>query len=280
MSSVQAEFFLAILVLVTVRTLLFRRVANDIDPDATALCVGLGTVVSCVTVWSALTAVGHAPASQPDLVGIGAGLVKGALLAVLMAMQQRLIGRSLSATTYTFPIAVGFIAVVEWGAFGTRLTLGGVAAIAMLFAAGVGFALFGHLTSMQAADKRRFAWMIVIIVGFALCDKVGIPRTGWLPYLFWTGIGNVLAAWLVRRKLFGIRVRPLLFVGAIWALPELFFNFSLQTVLPVAFGYLAISLRVPLLLGVSSVLFGEGKLRGQLAFGVVAAVGVALLLMG
>ncbi|WP_175887473.1 hypothetical protein [Burkholderia contaminans] len=280
MSSVQAEFFLAILVLVTVRTLLFRRVANDIDPEATSLCIGLGTVVSCVALWLVLAAVGRAPALQPNLAGIGAGLVKGALLAALMGMQQRLIGRSLSATTYTFPIAIGFIAAFESWAFGTRLTLGGVAAIAMLFAAGVGFAMFGHLASMQAADKRRFVWMIVMVVGFAVCDKIGIPRTGWLPYLFCTGIGNVFAAWFVRRTLFGIRLRPLLFVGAIWALPELFFNFSLQTILPVALGYLAIALRVPLLLGVSAILYGEGKLREQLAFGAVAVAGVALLFMG
>ncbi|WP_175823854.1 hypothetical protein [Burkholderia sp. BCC0419] len=280
MSLVQAEFFLVILLLVTVRTLLFKRVVNDIDPDATSLCVGLGTVVSCTVLWSILAAVGRAPDLHPHLGGIGAGLIKGALLAVLMGMQQRLIGRSLSATTYTFPIAIGFIAAVESWAFGTRLTPGGVAAIAILFAAGVGFAMFGHLAVMPAADKRRFAWMIVIVVGFAVCDKVGIPRTGWLPYLFWTGIGNVLAAWFVRRTLFRIHVRPLLFVGAIWALPELFFNFSLQTILPVAFGYLAIALRVPLLLGVSAILYNEGKLREQLAFGAVAAIGVALLFMG
>ncbi|MBU9560577.1 hypothetical protein SB397_26010 [Burkholderia multivorans] len=280
MSLVQAEFFLAILLLVTVRTLLFKRVVNDIDPDATSLCVGLGTVASCVALWSVLAVLSRAPALHSDPGGIAAGVVKGTLLAVLMGMQQRLIGRSLSATTYTFPIAIGFIAVVESWAFGTRLAAGGIAAIAILFSAGVSFAMFGHLASMQAADKRRFAWMIAIVVGFAICDKVGIPRIGWLPYLFWTGVGNVFAAWCVRRRLFGIRIRPLLFVGAIWALPELFFNFSLQTILPVAFGYLAIALRVPLLLGVSAVLYGEGKLREQLAFGAVAVVGVALLFIG
>lgn len=230
--------------------------------------------------WSVLAIAGRAPVLHSHLGGVGAGLVKGALLAVLMSMQQRLIGRSLSATTYTFPIAIGFIAAVESWAFGTHLTPSGIAAISILFAAGVGFAMFGHLASMQVADKRRFVWMIVIVVGFAVCDKIGIPRAGWLPYLFWTGLGNVLAAWCVRRTLFGIRVRPLLFVGAIWALPELFFNFSLQTILPVALGYLAIALRVPLLLGVSAILYDEGKLREQLVFGAVAAVGVALLFMG
>ncbi|TDA45782.1 hypothetical protein [Burkholderia pyrrocinia] len=280
MNSVQAEFFLAILALVTVRTLLFRRVANNIDPDATSLIVGLGTVVSCLGLWLILTAAGRAPAPHLSGVGIGAGLVKGALLATLMGMQQRLISRSLSATAYTFPIAVGIIAVVESFAFGTHLTPGGVAAIAILFAAGVGFAMFGHLASMGVDDKRRFAWMIVIVVGFAVCDKIGIPRTGWIAYLFWTGIGNFIAAWAVRRKLFGIRLLPLLGVGAIWALPELFFNFSLQTILPVAFGYLAIALRVPLLMGVSAILYGEGKLREQLVFGVVATIGVAILFMG
>ncbi|MBN3833553.1 hypothetical protein [Burkholderia sp. Ac-20344] len=233
-----------------------------------------------MTLWSALAAFGRAPTLHPSAAGIGAGLIKGALLAALMGMQQRLIGRSLSATTYTFPIAVGLIAIVESWAFGTRLTPGSVAAVAILFAAGVGFAMFGHLASMKAEDKQRFTCMIVLVVGFAVCDKIGIPRTGWLPYLFWTGIGNVLTAWLIRRKLFGIRIPPLLFIGAIWAIPELFFNFSLQENLPVALGYLAIALRVPLLLGVSAILYGEGKLREQLAFGAVAVVGVALLFMG
>ncbi|WP_157768224.1 hypothetical protein [Burkholderia ambifaria] len=273
----QATCFLVILALVTVRTLLLKRSVDHVSPDMTALLAGVGSVVCCVLWWVGTAVFRQVPTFSFNAVGTVAGLIKGGLLAYLMLVQQRLIERSLSAASYVFPIAVGLIAVVEACCFGTVLSRGAIAAIGTLFFCGLIFFRYGHLASMQRIDKRRFVVMILLVVGFGVCDKIGIPRVGWLPYLFLTGLSNGLVIGLRRSRLTRVSLRHAVLLGGIWAVPELFFSYSLQVWLPVAFGYLAIALRVPVLMLISAWVYGEGRLREQLMFGLFAMVGVAML---
>lgn len=279
MSTLQTSVFLAILVLVTVRTLIFRRVAVSTAPAATALGVGSGTVLVCLIflpfAWRANVA---DLGMLHNLAGIGAGLVKGALLTALLVAQQQLIGRSLSATTYVFPVALGAIAVLDVIMFGSTISVRGMFAISVLFLSGVGFMIFGHLGAMSFGDKKRFSFMIAAVVGFACCDKIGIPASGWYIYLLYTGLGNFLSAAVLMRHRVHVGVSTWLIIALCWAIPELFFSFALSDILPVSYGYLAISLRVPLLMLVASFVFKEGQAAGQLAFGVLSLVGTIPLL--
>ncbi|WP_175924306.1 hypothetical protein [Burkholderia latens] len=273
----QATCFTIILALVTVRTLLLKRAVEHVSPDGMAMLAGVGTVVCCLVWWAGDAMLRSAPAVSFDRIGMTAGLLKGALLVLLMATQQRLLGRSLSAATYVFPIAVGLIAAIEACFFATPLSIGAIGGIGTLFLCGLVFARHGHLAQMRRIDKRRFVLMVLLVVGFGLCDKIGIPRLGWWSYLLWTGIGSTVLGYLTGHRATGIPLARAAFFGGTWALPELFFNYSLQTWLPVAYGYFAIALRVPLLMFISTQIYGEGSARTQLMFGLLAVAGVALL---
>jgi hypothetical protein len=66
-------------------------------------------------------------------------------------------------------------------------------------------------------------------------------------------------------------------VALIWIGPELFFNFSLAEILPVSYGYLAIALRVPIMLTPAVLFYREGKMSDQLIFGLISLLGTIML---
>lgn len=256
---------------------MLKRAVDYVSPDTTAFLAGAGTLVSIAAWGGGYVAFHHVPVFSFDRVGVLVGLLKGILLACLMLTHQRLIGRSLSVTIYAFPIAVGLIAVIEARCFDTSLSPGAIGAIGILFVSGLAFCHYGHLSTMTLTDKRRFAQLILLIVAFGVCDKIGIPKIGWPSYLLFTGVGTIAVTWPARYRLADQSVRTALFIGGVWALPELFFNYALQAWLPVAYGYLAIALRVPVLMVISARTYGEGKMQEQLVFGLMAMVGVAML---
>jgi hypothetical protein len=270
---VQSVSFIAILILVTLRTLALRRFANSVNPDTTSLVIGLGTALVCGAFLPFAIQSGVVSSLSLDCVGIAAGIAKGMLLTLLLVAQQQLIGRSLSAITYVFPIAVGAIAIVEAVVFGTSISRSGFYAIGLLFTAGIGFTIFGHLGAMSWSDKGRFALMVIMVVGFAVCDKIGIPRSGWYLYLLYTGLGNFASSIILFRRFPMIDIWPWFCIAITWVIPELFFNFAIADILPVSYGYLAISLRVPVLMILAVLFYREGHMSTQLAFGVISLMG-------
>lgn len=279
MSVIQSTAFLTIVLLVTARTLLMRNLAAKVSPQATAWAIGAGT--SCVCLVLLPVAWACDVASLPSLLnatGIAAGLAKGVLLTLLITVQQQIIVRSVCATVYVFPVAVGGIALLDYAIFGTQLSQGGLVSIIVLFAAGLLFSVFGHLSSMPRTDTLRFFVMVAAVIGFALCDKVGIASAGWFSYLLYTGIGNMLSARIVLKTSSRVSLSHWTLLALGWAVPELFFNFALAGVLPLSYGYFAISLRVPLLMTIAFVVYREGHGKNQLFFGLLSILGTAPLL--
>lgn len=205
--------------------------------------------------------------------GLGAGIVKGMLLTALLVAQQQLIGRSLSATIYVFPLALGAIAILDLIVFGGIISISGAFAILLLFLSGAGFTIFGHLGAMSFDDKKRYSFMVSAVVGFACCDKIGIPASGWYMYLLYTGLGNLLSSTILLRHRVRLSISNWLIVAICWTTTELCFSFALSGILPVSYGYLAISLRVPLMMLIATFVFKEGGTVGQMTFGVLALVG-------
>lgn len=259
---------------------MLRRTIRYLDANAVPFAIGVGTVIGCGLLYFASALWGAMPPLSHDLLGMSAALAKGGFLAVFLIAQQRLIGKSLSATTYVFPIALGFISLIEIFVFGTVLSGVSLVAMGILFAAGLAFTISGHVATMDVASKTNFAVMIGLATAFAVCDTMGLRRIGWLNYLFYTGVGNSIVALIIRKRISGIGWRHLTHVSAVWTIPELVFNYALNHVLPVAYGYFAIALRIPLLMGVSALLFGEGRLSQQLLFAMAALLGAALLFFG
>lgn len=278
MSVIQSFAFLAILLLVTVRTLAFRKMVDQIPPLSTAWAIGVGTSCICLLMLPVALATHLASfGSLLSVTGILAGLAKGVLLTLLLTVQQQIIGRSLSATAYVFPLAVGGIALLDYGMFGAQWSVGGLASIAILFAGGVLFSSFGELSAMPREDTGRFLIMVLAVVGFGLCDKLGIPSAGWYTYLLYTGIGNWLSARILLTQKPAISHTHWITLALAWTVPELFFNFALSGILPLSYGYFAISLRVPLLMAIAHFFYGEGHARSQIFFGLLSLIGTAPL---
>lgn len=113
---------------------------------------------------------------------------------MLLVVQQQIIGRSVSATAYIFPIAIGAIVFLEYWLFGSQISGQGILSVLVLFIGGICFVIFGYLSFMPRIDKFRFYFMILAVIGFAGCDKVGIPASGWYVYLLYVGIDNWVSA--------------------------------------------------------------------------------------
>jgi len=275
LNTYQAVVFMTIVALVTGRTLIFKSVAQRIAPNQTAWVIGSGTFV--------FTAAFFPLAQSADVTGFGdliswqgavAGLMKGVSLTGLLIAQQHLITRSLSATTYVFPVAIGLIGTLDVLAFNGAVTSGAMLSIAILAVSGIAFALFGHLKTLDVAGKALFGVMVFAVVGFAICDRVGIPASGWYGHLVYTGLGNMLSAWFVCRGAPRIRWMPWVGIALSWSLPELVFNFAIAGSLPISYGYMAISLRVPLLMLVATIFYNEGRPTNQIVFGLISLVGI------
>lgn len=269
MSGIQAGLFFLILILVTTRTLIFKSVANYLSPNSTAWAIGSGTFVSTVLLLpiahgSGVTSLAESLAWQ----GIASGVLKGMILTALLVAQQKLITKSLSATTYVFPVAIGLIGIMDAIIFKSPISLGGLLSMALLATAGIAFSLFGHLKTMDTSGKLMFIIMVISVVGFSVCDRIGIPASGWYLYLMYTGLGNMVSAALLFRKFPTIKWLPWLCVALSWSLPELIFNYAISSSLPVSYGYLAICLRVPILMMVALLVFKEGRPTSQIIFGV------------
>jgi hypothetical protein len=278
LSIIQSITFLTIVLLVTARTLLLRNLADKVSPQATAWAIGAGTTCVCLLLLPVAWVSGSASFSSfQNLTGIVAGLAKGVLLTLLITVQQQIIGRSMSATAYVFPVAVGGIAVLDDGLFNAQLSSGGLLSIVILFMGGLFFSVFGHLGSMPRKDTLRFFVMVAAVIGFAVCDKVGIPSAGWFTYLLYTGVGNMLSAKMLLKTASPIGLSNWALLALGWTVPELFFNFALSGTLPLSYGYFAISLRVPLLMAIAFLVYREGHGKNQIFFGLLSIVGTGPL---
>jgi hypothetical protein len=278
LSIIQSITFLTIVLLVTARTLLLRNLADKVSPQATAWAIGAGTTCVCLLLLPVAWVSGTVSLSSfLNLTGIVAGLAKGVLLTLLITVQQQIIGRSMSATAYVFPVAVGGIAVLDDGLFNAQLSSGGLLSIVILFMGGLFFSVFGHLGSMPRKDTLRFFVMVAAVIGFAVCDKVGISSAGWFTYLLYTGIGNMLSAKMLLKTLSPISLTNWALLALGWTVPELFFNSALSGTLPLSYGYFAISLRVPLLMAIAFLVYREGHGKNQIFFGLLSIVGTGPL---
>lgn len=278
MSFVQGLAFLSILLCVTLRTLFFRSVASKALPKTTAWAIGSGTTCICLLLFPIAWVTGLANTDMLlNASGAIAGLTKGGLLTMLLVVQQQIIGRSVSATAYIFPIEIGAIVFLEYWLFGSQISGQGILSVLVLFIGGICFVIFGHLSFMPRIDKFRFYFMILAVIGFAGCDKVGIPASGWYVYLLYVGIGNWVSARFFIYEKFGMRFGLWVMIALGWTIPELIFNFALAGTLPVSYGYLAISMRVPLLMIVAYFLYKEGRAKSQIFFGAIAFLGTVPL---
>lgn len=265
---------------VTVRTLALKKIAETVSPEKTAFIIGIGTFLTCLFIFPLATIVKIASLSDFLTVqGNLAGLGKGILLGCLLIAQQNLIGKSLSATTYVFPLATGGIALSEMLVFGTHLSLGGILSITVLFLAGILFITVGYLGGMSKKDKVLFLLMVLCVIGFAMMDKTGIPLSGWYSYLLITGLGNMLVIWVGRGAGESVPLKTWIYISVVWVIPELFFNYTLATYLPVTYGYLAITLRIPVLMLISVLIYKEGRLSSQMLFSIVALIAVLILMV-
>lgn len=275
MNTYQAVVFITIVALVTGRTMIFKSVAQRVPPNLTAWVIGSGTFVFTTAFFPLAQSAGVT--QYGDLLswqGAIAGLMKGVLLTVLLVAQQHLIARSLSATTYVFPVAIGLIGALDVLAFNGAVTPGAMLSMAILAAAGIAFALFGHLQTLDAAGKSMFGTMVAAVVAFAVCDRIGIPAVGWYSYLVYTGLGNMISAWFVCKAMPRIRWLPWMTIALCWSIPELVFNFAIAGTLPISYAYLAISLRVPLLMVIATVVYREGRPTNQIVFGLISLIGI------
>ncbi|CDH35103.1 hypothetical protein [Xenorhabdus bovienii] len=275
----QYSVFLLIIVLVTLRTIALKKIAEWVSPENTAFIIGAGTFLTCLFLLPATLT--HGISTLSDFltpIGIAAGLGKGVLLGMMLIAQQNIIGQSLSATTYVFPLALGGIATIDMVTFGTPLTIGGIFSISLLFTAGILFTTVGHFNKMKTQSKFMFLIMILCVIGFALMDRVGIPRSGWFTYLLFTGIGNMLVIFFYKRNaISSVPFHLWVIISFAWVAPELFFNYALATYLPVSYGYLAITLRIPLVMLISVLIYHEGKLSEQIIFSFIALIAILFM---
>ncbi|MFT7144779.1 MAG: hypothetical protein ACI9TY_001119 [Alphaproteobacteria bacterium] len=281
----QLFFMFILFTLVLVRALYLRRQSFVMTPnDASASIGGWMLIVSML-----LYPVFEAEASWAFSVIIASpfllfiGLLKGAGFWVMSYAGQTLRKTSNSSASFFGFICIGLIALGN-AVFGENLSVMQWVSVAILTLTGLLFTIKGHLNTQSRRVQSMFLLMVFMGCMFGMIDHYFISHVNWYGLLFLTGAGMTTVSLLSRGVGFK-HVKSCVFnrrtmkIGMMMAVSEVMILSIMVTHLPVTLAWVAMTLTGPVIMVISSLLWGEGRWQDQLLIGGVsyaAAIPIAL----
>jgi len=201
-------------------------------------------------------------------------VVKAGLLYFLFFISQRLMKESLSSRHYVTPMALGFIAVVNFF-LGERLTAPEWAAATGLCLLATGFFFKGHLSELTKQGRADYLKLVVLSVAIAALDHTLTKDSNWYTLLLVSNAALFPFALLVNRKNLGVLKsallhRPAILAGICYAATELVKFYQQVSINPVSVVVMTQAMTKPVILVLSALIWKERTVKEQLIWGVAA----------
>jgi hypothetical protein len=280
MTTGQIFCLIILFVIANIRPLFYRHSAIHSHPT---------TTISIVSIWSLFGLIllypfyGHMffeaiPILMDKPYLIFLGLSKGCVLWCLGYIGQHLRRQSSSSCAYAKQISIAGVAIIN-SFQGEVLHLPQWSAVIALAILGIVFGYKGHISSLSKEYKIIFMAMVVLCIVPASVDHAVISQTNWYTLMVLMVAAKIAITFF---KLDGVEDVKQLFVGnskvalgVMMLVTEIAIMMILVTHVPVTMAILTMSLSVPTMMVVSSLLWKEGHWKQQATFG---ALGYAAML--
>jgi len=273
---------LTLVFLALARPLLYKKVSMTLDHDSgpifTSVWVLIGLAIAFPW-YGYLLLDGFHDLKHDHLLTVVLLIVKGGVLWLLFYNGQVLTRQSLSAAKFCLPTALGFIAIIN-GFLGEVLEIKEWVAALGLCVLGIVFSLRGHLQELGLSGRFLFYKLVGISIISATLDFVILQDTNWYVLLFVTNI-FMLVACVFRKNSFALWKSSLLrketiIAGSVFSVGELLKFYLMVSVIPMTVVISAQVSIIPVVLILSSVLWGERGWKEQLLWG---GLSLSLLLL-
>lgn len=278
-----AYILLGILVILALaRPLLYKKVSMTLDHDSgpifTSVWVLIGLLIVFPFYGGLLLENWQLVFFNPLLLGLL--ILKGGFLWFLFFNGQVLTRQSLSAAKFVLPTALGLIAIINSFLGEVLETKEWIAALG-LCVFGIIFSLRGHLQDL--GNKGRFLYfkLVGISIICATLDYLILLDTNWYILLLSTNFLMLMIAFF--RKIPAQTWKSALFqkeamlAGSVFSAGELLKFYLMVSILPMTVVISAQVAVIPVILILSSVIWGERGWKEQFLWGVLS-VGLLLLL--
>lgn len=209
-------------------------------------------------------------------------LLKGGFLWLLIYNGQVLTRHSMSAANFVLPTALGVIAIIN-SYLGEELApLEWIAALG-LCALGIIFSLHGHVQELGSGGKILFFKLICFAIACATSDFLILKETNWYVLLLTTNI-FLLFICLARRISFDIWRQSIFrkeaaLAGSVFGVDELIKFYLMVSIIPMTVIISVQAAIIPIILTLSSLLWGERGWKEQFLWGVLSASLLLLLFL-
>lgn len=207
-------------------------------------------------------------------------LLKSGLLYVLLVVSQELMKESLSSRHYVTPMAVGFIAAVNF-LLGEELNWSQWTSALGLCALSAAFFFRGHASSLSKGGRLAYVKLVALSVAIAAIDHTALGGVNWYALLL---AGNIALLLIGAVHLKGridiaraaLLSKPAALAGFCYAATELVKYYQMVSINPVTAIAAVQAATKPVILALSAIVWKERSLKEQAAWG-LAAFGFTVL---
>lgn len=284
MTLTQIIFMAILCATAVIRAVLLRRCAFSDSAKIAGVFSGVWMLACVIAVYPIFGHLLHQGISemQTNPILLLIALAKGAVLWSVINLRQIVMKHSTSATAFMAPLVLGFLAIGNFFQ-GELLTPIQWVSVIILTALGFVFTLRGHLSTLETKHKALFFLVVLLMSTLGMADHAVISTTNWYTLLFFCSVSMVALsafAGLNKQDWKLAMLKPSsVAAGAFWGVSEMIILYSFITIVPVTIGVMAITMSTPVLMILSAVIWHEGKLIHQAAFGLLGFMAMVPLIL-
>jgi len=271
-------------ILFTARPFAYRLISRKYSTKTSSLCIGTWLIMAVIFTLPFFYHLLFLPTGglyfkNPVLI---LSMFKGVSLWFLIKNQQLVNRENISASVFFTPIGTGLGVIANRFFFNERLTQTQFLAILGLSLLGMLFSTTGSAKTLNKKNKIRLVILIIFLAMFMCIDQIVISRTNWYVHIMMSSIAFFLTSFFSHSKMIdwknALFHRDSIIAGSVYVVGEFYLLSVMIKVIPVSIAILFVRLTIPFVMGISSILYKEGKWHEQLLFG-CCALGLCLPLI-
>ncbi len=207
-------------------------------------------------------------------------ILKGVFMWWGVLKNQNLIEKSLSASSFIFPLSLGLIAIFN-SFLGEDLAVKEWIAVLGLCVIAFSFFMYGHMRELSFHGKGLFIKLVMLTIILAVIDQIILTHTNWFLLLILSNM-TMLVTGLVASRCFNIWKAAFLNIGSVlaggtFAVSEMLKFYLMVSILPMSVVLSAQASTIPIVLVLSALIWGERGWKEQALWGLLS-MGFLLLL--